>query len=169
MARNVFFSFHYDEDCHRVSQIRNIGAIHGNPVASDNDWEAVKRGGDAAIEKWIDAQLEGTSCTVVLIGAHTASRKWVTHEIARSWNRGNGVFGIRIHAMRNLKGETSFAGGNPFENVTLFANTLRQRSLATVAPVYNPSDLDSKKVYANIQNGIGQWIENAIQIRKATT
>jgi len=166
MARNVFFSFHYAEDCHRVSQIRNIGAIHGNPVARDNDWESITRGGDAAIEKWIDSQLEGTSCTVVLIGAHTAGRKWITHEIIRSWNRGNGVLGIYINGLRNLVGVTSTQGSNPFDNVTLFAGTLRQRLLSTVAPVANPWNLDSKGVYATIANNFESWIEQAIQARK---
>jgi hypothetical protein len=165
MARNVFFSFHYAEDCHRVSQIRNIGAIHGNPVARDNDWETITRGGDAAIEKWIGNQLVGTSCTVVLIGANTAGRKWITYEICQSWNRGNGVFGIYIHGLRSLNGYAAAPGANPFQSVTLHAGTPYERSLAAVAPVYNPWDADSKKVYANIQNGIEQWIEYAIQVR----
>ena len=39
---------------------------------SDNDWEQIKRGGDKAIQNWIDAQLKGKSCTIVLISARTA-------------------------------------------------------------------------------------------------
>src|SRR5438874_1029895 len=31
----------------------------GNAPVRDNDWEQVKRGGDKAIEKWIDNQLDG--------------------------------------------------------------------------------------------------------------
>lgn len=53
MARKVFFSFHYDPDCWRASQIRNIGALEGNSPVSDNKWEEIKKGGDTAIEKWI--------------------------------------------------------------------------------------------------------------------
>ena len=166
MTRNVFFSFHYSEDCHRVSQIRNFGAIHGNPVVRDNDWESITRGGDPAIEKWIDSQLDGTSCTVVLIGAHTAGRKWITHEIVKSWNRGNGVLGIYIHGLRNLSSQQSLQGSNPFDYVTLYANTVNQRLLSTVAPTVNPWNVDSTQVYASIKNGIEQWIEQAIQIRK---
>lgn len=30
MARKVFFSFHYQPDNWRVSQVRNIGVIEGN-------------------------------------------------------------------------------------------------------------------------------------------
>ena len=47
MARKVFFSFHYQPDCVRASQVRNIGVIEGNPTATDNDWETITRGGDA--------------------------------------------------------------------------------------------------------------------------
>lgn len=51
MPKKVFFSFHYKLDNWRVGQIRNIGAIEGSPAATDNDWETVKKGGDAAIQK----------------------------------------------------------------------------------------------------------------------
>jgi len=52
-----------------------MGVIEGNAPVSDNDWETVKKGGNAAIEKWIADQLTGKSCAVVLVGAQTASRK----------------------------------------------------------------------------------------------
>ena len=82
MARKVFYSFHYNPDNWRASQVRNIGAIEGNQPAKDNDWETITKGGDKAIEKWIADQMSGRSCVVVLIGAGTANRKWINHEIA---------------------------------------------------------------------------------------
>jgi hypothetical protein len=39
MARKVFFSFHYDPDKWRASQVRNMGALEGNVPCSDNDSE----------------------------------------------------------------------------------------------------------------------------------
>jgi hypothetical protein len=51
--------------------------------------------GDAAIENWIAHQMKGRSCTVVLVGANTANRKWINHEIVQSWDKGMGVVGIR--------------------------------------------------------------------------
>ena len=71
MARKVFYSFHYVPDNWRVSQVRNIGAIEDNKPAKDNDWETITKGGDKAIEKWIDNQMSGRSCVVVLIGSGT--------------------------------------------------------------------------------------------------
>ncbi len=39
MARRAFYSFHYKPDNWRAAQVRNMGVIEGNLVASDNDWE----------------------------------------------------------------------------------------------------------------------------------
>ena len=52
--RQIFYSFHFANDVFRVQQIRNIGALEDNKPVSANDWEEVKKKGDAAIEKWID-------------------------------------------------------------------------------------------------------------------
>lgn len=68
-----FYSFHYQPDNWRASQVRNIGVIEGNQPASDHDWETVEHGGDVSIQRWIDNQLSGRTCTIVLIGAQTAS------------------------------------------------------------------------------------------------
>src|SRR2546427_6326187 len=97
MARKVLFSFHFKADAWRASQVRNMGVVEGNSPVSDNDWESIKRGGSQRIEKWIDSQLKGRSCTVVLVGANTAGRRWINYEIGESWDTGKGVLGICIH------------------------------------------------------------------------
>ena len=94
MARRAFYSFQYKPDNWRASQVRNMGVVDGNKPATDNDWEKVIKGGDKAIKKWIDGQLNGRSCTIVLIGKSTAGRKWIKYEIEESWNNGKGVLGI---------------------------------------------------------------------------
>jgi hypothetical protein len=66
MARNCFYSFHFKPDNARASQVRNIGVIEGNQPVSDNDWEAVTRGGEDAIRRWIASQMKGKTCAVVL-------------------------------------------------------------------------------------------------------
>ena len=84
MARGAFYSFHYVPDNWRVSQVRNMGVIDGNKPASDNDWETIKKGGDATMQKWIDGQLSGKSAAIVLIGSKTAGRKWIKYEIKKA-------------------------------------------------------------------------------------
>jgi MTH538 TIR-like domain (DUF1863) len=162
MARKVFFSFYYDGDGWRASQVRNMGALEGNAPCSDNDWEAVKRGGDKAIEKWIAEQLVGRSCTVVLIGGETANRKWVIHEIQESWNATKGVVGIRIHNLKDRNGNSGSYGTNPFDKLTLQNGA---KKLASVVKLYDPSGSSSTDVYKSIKDNIADWVEEAIKIR----
>jgi hypothetical protein len=161
MARRVFYSFHYDQDRDRVAQVRNMGVVEGSPIASDNDWEQIKRGGEKAIKAWIDSQMKGTSCCVVLIGNETAGRKWVNYEIVEAWNQGKGVVGIHIYELKDLKGNKSSKGSNPLDEVTI-AGT---RKLSSIAKTYDPPYVDSKEVYQFIRQKLNSWIEEAIRIR----
>ena len=163
MARRCFYSFHYVPDCHRASQIRQIGSIDGNRPASDNDWESVKRGDDAAIERWIANQMHGKSCTIVLVGSHTANRKWINHEIIKSWNAEMGVVGIHINGIRSLAGKLSAKGNNPFEYITFGASG---RKLSSVVKCYNPAGVTSKERYAWISQHLANAVEEAVKIRK---
>src|SRR6266446_4551666 len=100
MARRVFLSFHYQRDLWRVNVVRNSGVVEGVSAAGFHDaylWEETKKRGDGAIKKLIDSGLNGTSVTIVLIGAETASRTYVSYEIEQSVARRNGILGIRIN------------------------------------------------------------------------
>jgi hypothetical protein len=115
-GRRVFFSFHYKNDVWRASTIRNSGQFDAVAAAGWNDaslWEETQRKGDAAIRRLIDNGLRGTSVTVVLIGARTASRRWVDYEIRQSIDRGNGLLGIRIHSLKDQHGRKSGTGAVP--------------------------------------------------------
>ena len=164
MARRCFYSFHYAEDVTRAAKIRNIGAIEGNRVAPDNDWEAITRGGDAAIERWIKGQLRGRSCAIVLVGAKTAGRKWITHEIVESWNAGMGVVGIRIHGISNLRGVMAQPGGNPFDHVN---HNATGKQLSSIVKCYDPPGGNSQRRYAWIASNINAVLEEALRIRSA--
>lgn len=160
--RNAFYSFHYAADNWRASQVRNMDVVDGNHPVSDNDWEQIKRGGDAAIERWIADQMIGRSCVVVLVGAQTSQRKWVLHEISTGWNSGKGVLGIYIHQLKNAAGHSSMRGANPFDYVTMNSDG---RRLSSKVQAYDPPFFNSTDVYAYIKTNIGQWIEDAITIR----
>ena len=114
VKRRTFFSFHYKPDNWRASQVRNMGVVDGNEPVSDNDWETVTGRGDTAIQEWIDGQMRGKSCAIVLIGSQTSGRKWIKYEIEKAWNDGKGVVGVYIHNLRDSKGEQSKKGANPF-------------------------------------------------------
>jgi hypothetical protein len=164
MARKAFYSFHYVPDHWRASQVRNIGVVEGNPPASDNDWETVKKGGDAAIQKWIDGQLNGRTCTVVLIGSETAKRKWIDYEIKKSWDDKKGVLGINVHNLKNSDSKQSTKGANPFAHFTIGAD---KKALSSIVKTYDPPFSDSKQAYDHISKNLSDWIEDAIKIRNS--
>jgi hypothetical protein len=162
MARRVFYSFYYKEDNWRAAQIRNIGVIEGNQPVSDNDWEKVKRGGDDAIKRWINDQLNGRSCTIVLIGSNTAGRKWINYEIVKSWNEGKGLLGIYIHNLKDKDGKQSTKGRNPFDAFTMKRDNIK---LSSIVKVFDPPYDDSQMAYNYIKDNIASWVEEAINIR----
>jgi hypothetical protein len=162
MARDCFYSFHFKPDNARASQVRNIGVIEGNQPVSDNDWETVTRGGDDAIRKWITSQMKGKTCAVVLVGSGTANRKWINHEIVKAWDDGLGVVGIHIHGLKNLDGETSTKGNNPFDYIN-YGST--GKKLSAIVKCYNPAGATSKEKYDWIATYLSDAVEEAITIR----
>jgi len=163
MARRCFYSFHYKPDAQRASQVRQIGTIEGNRPATDNDWEQITMGGDTAIKRWIANQMHGKSCIVVLVGSRTANRKWINYEIVESWNDNMGVVGIYIHGLKNLAGQTSQQGNNPFDYIT---RGVAEKKLSSIVKCYNPGGATSKEKYAWISKHLANAVEEAIRIRK---
>jgi len=157
--RQIFYSFHFDNDVMRVQQIRNIGALEDNKPVSVNDWEEVKKKGKASIEKWIDDNMKYRSCVVVLVGEETANRPWVKYEIEKAWTDGKGLLGIYVHNLecpRNGKGRK---GTNPFDQFTFKDGT----KLSSVVKCYDPR---STAAYNDIKNNIETWVDRAIDQRK---
>lgn len=155
--RKVFYSFHFNNDVMRVQLIRNMGVIEGNTPVTANAWEEVKRKGDKAIKDWIDDNMEGKSCVIVLIGAETYNRPWVNYEIKKAWEDGRGLLGIHIHNLNCPNNGTCAKGIDP---LSLFEFKIGNK---LVKPkTYNPKSDDT---YNDIKNNIDQWIEDAIALR----
>ncbi len=157
--RQVFYSFHFGNDVMRVQQIRSIGALEDNKPVSPNDWEEVKKKGDAGIKKWINDNMDYRSCVVVLVGEETANRPWVKYEIEKAWNDGKGLLGIHIHNLKCPRNGTCNKGANPFDQF----NFKDGRKLSSVVKCYNPKSTDA---YTDIKDNIEDWIEEAITARK---
>ena len=141
MARRVFFSFHYERDIWRTNVVRNSGIVEGNAAAGFHDaslWEEAKKKGDSEVKKLIDKGLNGTSVTVVLIGAQTVQRKFVDYEIEQSIARGNGLLGIYISGIKDSNGNSDTQGAAP------------ARLLKAAAPCYTWD-----------RSRFGDWVEAA--------
>lgn len=110
MARRVFFSFEYASDVSRAMVVRKSDALKDKEAVGFIDaaeFEKIKKQGDDAVKRWINAQLDRTSVTVVLVGQNTCSSKWVKYEIEQSEKRGNGLLGVDISKIKDFAGNTT--------------------------------------------------------------
>ena len=121
--RRVFFSFKYKSDVSRAMVVRNSWLTQGKSAAGfidSADFEALKRQGDAAIKQWINAQLDGTSVTVVLVGQNTCNSRWVKYEIEKSIEKRNGLLGIDISKIGDLQRNTTNCCGKIPKNYSFY-------------------------------------------------
>jgi hypothetical protein len=162
MARRVFFSFNFDVDAWRVAQVKNMGVVSGQPILTANKFEEVKKGGRRAIKRWIDENMDGKSCVVVLIGRGTAGREWVDYEIEKGWKDGRALLGVHIHKLADENGRQTTKGQNPFRT----SRVGRTMSLASIVPVYDPTPDTSRGVYGHIERNLAAWVEHAIAERQ---
>lgn len=153
----MFFSFHYERDVWRASQVRNSWVTKPDREASGfwdaAAWEEVKKKGEEAIKRWIDKQLEGTSVTAVLIGAETNDRKYVDYEIEQSHKRRNGLLGIYIHNLKDKDGKKDYEGKNPFD----YFNIERDGRRVYFSEIYPTYDWVNDEGY----NNFATWVEKA--------
>lgn len=161
--QRCFLSYHHQLDCWRAAQIRNIESVATNRPAIDEEWDAIKKAGDFAIKRWIDEQLVHRSCTVVLVGAQTANRRWINYEICRSWNEGMGVVGIRVHGLTDEHGANSDPGQNPFDYVAV---TDTGEHLSSLVKLYDPPGATSFEKCRWLAFNLNAVVDEAIRIRQ---
>ena len=159
MARRVFFSFEYDRDIWRVSQVRNCWVTKPDRETAGfidaASWEMMNWKGKEAVIKWIDRELERTSVTVVLIGYKTSSSEFVEYEIKQSRLLGKGLFGIYIHNLKDEDGNTDLKGKNPFENFC----TEKKGEIMYLSQIYPTYDWVDNDGYHNFPD----WVEAALR------
>lgn len=137
--------------------VRNSWVTQGKEAAGFIDkveFEKVKRQGEQAVHNWIDKQLEGTSVTVVLIGADTLNRPFVQYEVCQSIQRNNGVIGVYIHGIRDMITKQTSSRG--------IAHTIIGR-YSDGRPAYFDEVCDGIYDYTTQDgyNNLGTWIEFA--------
>lgn len=156
MSRRVFFSFHYENDVWRANQVRNSWVTQGKEAAGFVDaaeFERVEKGGEEAIKRWINAQLDGTSVTVVLIGSETSKRQYVKYEIQRSYVKGNALIGVYINQCGDKDGKKSEKGDCFFGEIAK-DSTGKSIYFNQIAKIYD-------YVEDNGFENLGFWIEVA--------
>jgi len=140
-----------------------MGVIEGQPLLSSNEWEEIKRGGGESIKRWINDQMSGKSCVLVLIGSKTAARKWVEYEFKKAWGDRKGVVGIYIHNLKDKLGYQDPKGANPFDGFTLCD---AKKDFAKIVKAYDPPYSTSTSVYDYIKENLSDWVEEGSTIRE---
>jgi hypothetical protein len=155
MATRTFFSFHYGNDVWRASQVRHSWVTKQDTEAAgfldSVDFERLQKEGDAAIKKWNDTQLSGTSVTAVLIGSDTNKREYVKYELQKSYAKGNEMIGIYIHQIKKSNGDTSVKASNHFGEIGKDSSGA-EVYFSTAYPSYDWKDDDG-------YNNLGKWVE----------
>jgi hypothetical protein len=135
MAKRVYFAFDYEDvSDFRANVVRNhnfTGGVEKSGYFDASIWEEAKKKDPAALKRLIDAELEYTSVTAVLIGSETWSRRWVRYEIFKSVERGNAVFGIHINNILDKNRQTKTLGPNPFANLGVIVDSDGKRAKPT--------------------------------------
>jgi len=135
MPKRVYFAFHYQDVVDfRANVVRKHNFAEGAEEAGYYDysiWEEAKKNSPAALKRLIEAELQNTSATVVLVGSDTWARRWVRYEIFQSLKRGNSVLGIHINGVRGKDQQTKALGPNPFNNLALQFNPEGTMATAT--------------------------------------
>lgn len=121
--------------------------------------EEVKRQTKAAIERWIDGQLQHTSVTAVLIGEETAERPYVQYEIEQSVKRGNALLGIHIDSLKNKAGQRGTRGDNPLDHYYVDPGA-GEVPLSAIFPTYRWKEDNGKQ-------NMSEWVEEAVASRSA--
>ena len=158
-SHRVFFSFEYNKDYWRAVQIRNLGKASADFVFPDQAWEKVRVNTNEAIKQWIDEQIALCDCVVVLIGATTATRKWVLYEIEKAYELNKGLVGIYVHQIKNKVGDRTGKGKTPFEYVLAHNGN----PLSDSVICYDSPRLSSQAVCDDIAEKLDGLIESAVK------
>jgi hypothetical protein len=122
MAKRIFFSFHYQDVIDfRANVVRQHWLTKPDREAAGffdaSIWESAKRTGAIAIKRLINAGLDGTSVTCVLIGSDTYARPWVRYEILKSFRKGNSLLAVHINTIKGRDQKTKTKGPSPLASV----------------------------------------------------
>jgi hypothetical protein len=199
MARRVFFSFYYSNDVQRSQVVKKSQFLKDKELAGFFDssaMEEAKRKDPDSLRRFLKKQMEGSSVVCVLIGEHTANRRWVRFEILQGLFDERGVTGVQVHTIAGFDQRPSRPGPNPFDLLGVYCKDRRvyvvERKTVTDQWTYTTdfekSVLPTWKYTPNLppdgttplskyftvhqwaddgHNNIGDWVEKAaIQARR---
>ena len=95
--------------------------------------------------------IDGSSVMCALVGAETASRRWVRYEIQRGVWEAKGLLAIRIHTIKDFDQNTTSSGVNPFDVLGVYVEEKRMKLIE------RPSTSENWCYSADFVNVIPKW------------
>src|SRR6266536_3269089 len=87
-----------------------------------------------------------------------SSNAW--EEVKKGWDLRKGLVGVYIHNLKDLSGNQSSKGANPFDGFNVDGT-----SLSSIVKAHNPPSTTSTYVYDHIKGNLEGWVEEAIRDR----
>lgn len=125
MTRRTFFSFHYKPDVTRSNVVKKSQIVKDREDAGFLDssaFEEAQKVDDDSLKRFLIKEMEGSSVVCALVGAETASRRWVRYEIQRGIWDARGLMAVRIHTIADFDKKTSTMGVNPFDVLGIYVS-----------------------------------------------
>jgi hypothetical protein len=164
MARRTFFSFHYKPDVTRANVVKNCWVTKDREDAgffNSSAFEKAKRTNDDTLKAFLNREIDGSSVMCALVGAETASRRWVRYEIQTGIWEAKGLLAIRINTIRDFNQQTTAAGTNPFDVLGVYVEERR------VKLIERPSQLRNGIILAILQRSFRDGPIQAVCPRRA--
>jgi hypothetical protein len=158
---NVFFLYDTENDLFRARKLTHEGHDPEASGPANVDYDMMTGQRDDDVRDWMDSRLERSSCLVVLIGEHTASRRWVKYAIGMARNLDVPMIGVKIDKLTDADGNQGIAGSNPFASAGMTARAL------SAVEIYDPQFATSAFARAYIRYALADWVELAMREDRA--
>jgi hypothetical protein len=113
----VYCCFDLERDLERACQVRDaltplVGGVRG--LFDPASWPPRGPWAGPVLDRVVAAELAASTTTLVLIGAVTASRRYVQRSIAAAVAGGHGICGLHVHSLHGRDGQPGHPGMSPY-------------------------------------------------------
>jgi len=158
--REVFFSFEYEKDFYRATQIRNMFKVTAEDDIYGEEWKTTFSKDPESIKAWLREQIELRDCLVVLIGVTTANNPWINFEIETARDFGKGIVGIYVNELEDQNGNVTARGHDPFRFVD--STHFEGKKLHDTINRFESSYVVNKAVCNDIKDHLEEIVEEAV-------
>lgn len=124
MTPRVFFTFHYEQDFWRATQVRDVWVRQGGEALGIWEppiWHEVVSGKVSPVTL-IDQALAQADVTAALISGSVSSQDYVQYAIKESHKRGKGLLAIYVYKIQDQQGGHGIIGNTRFGEIDRDAN-----------------------------------------------